>query len=203
MRFFQHLSSGALFVSSADALIWHLIRPDQTRTRQRTLHLWTRTPAAGPGATHDDYSLQAVSAQQMEEELREISFAQAFARAPYLLDYVERVSRFPQLPFLWHHLPRGSTLHLLSCARSATEHYFEIYRQGEDSHLLYLNPLLEPLLPWQEIAGARLLAVPGLGSLALSSQMLVLALERRLWGIHQGPAYRYAYGYELEESTGR
>ncbi len=196
MRCFQHVSSGRVFVSAADTLVWHLLRPDQTRTGQQPLHLWTHQVPTG-------YGLQAVSARQMEEDLREIPFAQAFARAPSLLDYVERVSRFPQLPFLCQRLPCGSTLHLLASARSPTEVYFEIYQQGEDSRLLYLNPLLEPLLPWQEIAGVRLFAVPGLGSLKLASRMLVLTLERRLWGIHQGPAYRYGYGYELEEQSTR
>lgn len=95
-------------------------------------------------------------------------------------------------------LPKGSSLSLVACASTPTDELFDVYRHVPGQRLMYLNPLLEDLLPMKEINGVRHVAVPCSTDLCLASRMLVLALERCLWGIHASPSFNYSYGFELD-----
>lgn len=199
MLYFQHILSGEVLVSTPDHLVWRWTHPNHTPTRTRSVHLWTRQ-APDQGHPEQECALEAISHVHLATFLEEISFRQAYHLDPHLVEYIGRVGVYPRLPTVLRQLPPGSYLRLVACACSREEEFFEIYRVDDalEQHLTYLNPLLEPLLPWKEIDGVRRFVVPCPTHVGLASRMLVLALERCLWGINALPTYSYAYGYELE-----
>lgn len=203
MRFFQHtILLKQVYISGEDYLVWRWTMPDRTPTRTCNIHLYCRL-APDQAKPEQECGIEPLSFEVFQAFLEEISFQQAYRHDPRLVDYVSRLVAYPNLPLILRQIPRRSLLRLVSSATSPTEEFFEVFLVATPetalSAPLPLNPLLEPLLPWKEIGGTKYLAVPCPNHLGLASRVLILALERCLYGVHTSPVYSYLSGLDRAE----
>jgi hypothetical protein len=203
MRYFRHALSGMISLSMEDELVWHEMLPDQTATDLPVLYLYSRC-AVNRGRPEQEWRVEPIPKGLFEKVMEEISYEEAMHADEPLVRLIGRFQVYPCLPTVLQALPRGTFLHLLDWAATTEAILFDIYRasQAEDRHRLYLNPLLEPLLPWVEVEGVRHFCVPYPDNLKVASTMLVLRLERCLFG-DSGPAFSFSYEHDLEAYDGK
>jgi hypothetical protein len=194
MRFFLHTLLEQVYLSWEDELPWKRGRSGGAPTRSRSLDLYTRL-APDQGRPENECGLVSVQEDLFQRYLREIDQAEALRRDRRLVEFLGRWRRCPGLPVLLKLLPRGARLQLIACEWTSEGTCFDVYL-ADSPRLVYLNPLLLALFPWREIDGVKRLLMPFTGATRRVGDLLMWALEARLWGAEEEvPVYTYDLEY--------
>lgn len=192
MRCFYHLALQQIYILAQTELVWKRTYPDGSPTRFRNLHLWARQ---APDLDHPEQECGLVPVQEamFRGYMEEISLEEAFQADKRLVAYGQRIAAYPSLPQVLTHFPPWSKLYLVECEYTDRHHLFDVYRmEGEHQTLIYLTPLLTPIIPSQEFDGRLRLRVPIATHHEAAGAWLVWAIQVRLWGsVQHAPAYTY------------
>lgn len=193
LRFFFHnaLKQIYVLVQSTPDLQWQTVYPNGSRTRFRNLHMLARQ-AIDAGYPESECGLVPVAEAMFTFFMDEVSLQRAEQEDLRLVRYAQRIALYPALPQVLSQMPRWSNLFLMECASpNSGLHLFDVYRQGPEERLVCLTPLLTKMLPSVKYGSQPLLAVPLQGTYREAGAILIQAIEVRLWGRDNPPAYAY------------
>lgn len=197
LRFFRHevLQQVYALVQPTPDLPWHTASPDGSPTRFLNLHMYART-APDQGHPESECGLLAVQEAMFTAYLKEVPLREAALADLHLVEYAQRIAGYSLLPQVLALMPRWTKLFLMECDLTDSYHLFDVYRvQGPKEKLVCLTPLLTPLFESKDYEGRPHLLVPLRGTYQEAGDVLVQALEIRLWGTRD---HAPTYAYEVE-----
>jgi hypothetical protein len=197
LRFFFHVVLQQVYalVQSTPEPQWHTTYPDGSPTRFLNLHMYARTfPDAG--YPESECSLIPVQEAMFTCFLKEVTLQEAAQADLHLVQYAQRISKYPQLPQVLALMPRWTKLFLMEVDYTDSYHLFDVYRvAGPEEKLVCLTPLLLPLFEYRDYGGHPRLHIPFRGTYQEAGDVLAQAIEVRLWGTRD---HAPAYAYEVE-----